>query len=226
MVTTAQLIARAKQAGNLENSEFIDDDEWLGYANASIGELHELISFHYDEDFITEETTLSLTGSLYQLSNPNVKIRLLQKITSDNDKIPLRRVALDDAFSYPCSTNFPGYTQLGDIVKFLPEDQAPGDIYFAYVPTQQVLSGSSDQLSGKYTGGNGWEEFIIIDMAIKALQKEDPSDGLEHLQRRKDAMIERIKNAAANRDLSGQRNPRDTMGRLSHRWFGRWNRTI
>lgn len=58
------------------------------------------------------------------------------------------------------------------------------------------LSGGIVQIDGETF--NGWEEYVVIDSAIKCLQKEESDVSM--LMAQKQALIKRIENMAANRD--------------------------
>jgi hypothetical protein len=63
--------------------------------------------------------------------------------------------------------------------------------------------------SGVADGVSGWTEYIIVDAAIKAMQKEE-SD-VTVLQQQKMALIQRIEAAAANRDAGNPMTVSDTQ---------------
>lgn len=63
---------------------------------------------------------------------------------------------------------------------------------------------------------SGWEEFIVVDCAIKALGKEE-SD-VTVLGLRKDALVKRIEGIAANRDEGSAAKTVDVMG--NYLWGG------
>lgn len=63
-----------------------------------------------------------------------------------------------------------------------------------YIPRLALLTSGSDSVDAV----SGWEEFIVVDAAIKALQKEESDCSL--LMAQKAAIIARIEAAAENRD--------------------------
>lgn len=63
-----------------------------------------------------------------------------------------------------------------------------------YIPRLTPLSADGDLVDAV----SGWDEYIVVDAAIKALQKEESDCGL--LMAQKSAIVQRIESAAENRD--------------------------
>jgi hypothetical protein len=75
-----------------------------------------------------------------------------------------------------------------------PLPQANQTIRVWYVPEMTTLAVDADEVKGV----SGWTEYIIIDAAIKCMQKEESDVSV--LMAQKAAMLKRIDGAAANRD--------------------------
>ncbi len=78
-------------------------------------------------------------------------------------------------------------------LSFVPKDKAPGNYQLWYIPRATELVNDSDS----FDGINGWEEYIIVDVAIKVLQKEESDVTVFALQ--KGELTKRIE-AMAERD--------------------------
>jgi len=70
------------------------------------------------------------------------------------------------------------------------------------------LTGSIVQVDGRTY--NGWEEYVVVDAAIKCLNKEESDTSI--LFARKQALIDRIENMAANRDSGEPEQVTDVSG--------------
>jgi hypothetical protein len=77
----------------------------------------------------------------------------------------------------------------------VPTDSATGTYRLWYVPVYTPLVSDSDTIDGV----NGWEEYVIVDAAIKMLAKEESST--THLDQQKQALIDRVEQMAQNRDM-------------------------
>jgi hypothetical protein len=92
--------------------------------------------------------------------------------------------------------NYLRYRLLGSQIKFVPVPNTTDTIKLWYVPAITDLSTDGSTLDGV----NGWEEYIVIDVAIKALMKEE-SD-VSALMVAKQQIKERIEKGAMTRDTS------------------------
>lgn len=103
-------------------------------------------------------------------------------------------------WNYPNVYTFYGITNLryrttGSFLQVVPISAAGQTIRIHYSPRPRDLIQDIDTMEGI----SGWEEYIIVDAAIKAMAKEesDPSE----LVREKLALLARIEAAAENRDV-------------------------
>jgi hypothetical protein len=86
------------------------------------------------------------------------------------------------------------YRMLGNSIDFIPTPQANQYARLWYIPRMATLLKDTDIADGV----SGWTEYIAVDAAIKALQKEE-SD-VTVLAAQKMALIQRVEDAAENRD--------------------------
>lgn len=78
---------------------------------------------------------------------------------------------------------------------FIPTPSGSQTIRVWYVPRVTQLLQETDMLDGV----SGWTEYVIVDAAIKALQKEESDTSV--LMAQKMALIKRIEESAMNRDV-------------------------
>ena len=137
---------------------------------------------------------LLLTSGQTQVSMPSnfLKFIGIDWEQSSTRKIPLKR------FNFTRDRNKGydlRYEVIGKNIVFSGNSQ-PGDknLILYYVPTATELMDGDE-----YDNFNGWEEYIIIDVMIKILGKEQSED-LPLLMQQKAFQLQRIEGAAANRD--------------------------
>lgn len=94
----------------------------------------------------------------------------------------------------------PVYYQVqGDKLSFIPIPQGAYSITLNYVPTAPRLEDANDAIDSI----NGWEEFIVLDSAIKCLLKTGSVDMVPQLGQRLEQQRQRIRAMAPRRDQSG-----------------------
>jgi hypothetical protein len=86
------------------------------------------------------------------------------------------------------------YRLMGNTLFFIPTPAAGQTMTIWYIPRLTEMLKDTDMLDGF----NGWTEYVIIDAAIKAMQKEESDVSV--LMAQKMAIIDRINSSAMNRD--------------------------
>lgn len=183
--TLAQLRTRAESESDNINSSFVADSEWKDYINASYAELYGVIVQCYSNDYYVASPYSFVTDGISQLySLPADFWKLLGvdlQVQASNLWVTLK------SFSFQARNAF------GLINSPVP--MAGQTLRLWYVPTLTPLVNDSDSTVPVL---NGWEEYIVIDAAMKALAKEEADVSV--LGARKAAMLERIQSEAENRD--------------------------
>jgi hypothetical protein len=187
------------------SSSFITTSELDGYINNSGGELWDILMTRYEDYTTTPEwTQFSLSGSNYQYTLPAdcVKIRGVEYYDV-GDWSTLKRYTLEDRdrwrdTQWRWGSGDRRYTILGSRLSFVPEDEASGQYRFRYIQAWTTLTGSSQTVSLP----NGWEEYLVVDAAIKCKQKEESDTAA--LEMRKAGLLRRIEAASSNRDAGEQ----------------------
>ena len=192
----------------MENSTFVTDAEVTSYINRSYAELYDLLIEQYGEDYSVSSSTITTTsatdyalpGTFYKL----VGVDLLVAGThgqSNAEYVTLLPYQFAERNRYSAAvvgliqpTDSFRYKILGGNIRFIRPD-ANRTVVLYFHPAITFLSGDSDTLDGV----NGWEEYIIVDSAIKCLKKEE-SDASE-LMVVKAELKDRIHRMAAQRDV-------------------------
>lgn len=224
------------------NSNFISTKEWNNYIVQSYFELYDLLVTTFEDYYIANPWTFATNGNqqyplpdgltitdvvtglvvpkFYKLTgvdlgltpstnnNPNafVTLRKFQFISRNRYVYPQLTSTYLGVFNLR-------YRLVGNTLMFIPSPSPGQYIKVWYIPALTQPLQNKDILDGV----SGWLEYVIIDAAIKAMQKEE-SDATPLLMR-KAAMLKRIEETAANRDAGEAEQISDARS-SSERWGG------
>lgn len=214
--TLEQLRTWSKQRANLENSQFLTDDEWDDNINDSLKGLYDLIIQKYGDDYFVDKVSLTTDGQndTYDLPNGTnysgatgfYKFLGLDMSVSPNSTdswVTIRNFAFSDRNRYavPNFQSFYGVTNLryrlrGNKLWLTPIPNAGLTLRIWYVPRFIDLESDSDTTDCY----GGWDEYVVVDAAIKAKIKQELD--YSQLQARKEEMVLRIESVAENRDAA------------------------
>lgn len=206
-MTLSELETAVRERADMVNSTFVSQHELQGYINQSAFELYDLLIQKYGDNyyvadpfqFVTQfnQAFYNLPADFYKLLGVDLQISPSEPASWVTLKpfnfIERNRYAVPNFQSFYGVTNL-RYRLQADKLWLNPVPQANQYIQIWYVPRMQTLSNPSDTLQGV----SGWTEYVIIDAAIKCLQKEESDVSV--LMAQKQAMIQRIESAAENRD--------------------------
>lgn len=209
------------------NSDFLTLDEWNININKSMFALFDILVTKYGDDFfLASPYTITTTGAKnYALPDGSVNFAAsgvtppaVYKMlgvdcgvaVGNNAWVTLPRYNWIDRnrFIYPqLQANALGvfnlsYRQMGNQLYMIPNPSAGQFLQIWYVPIMTMLLRDTDMLSFSISG---WDEYVVVDAAIKALTKEESFDHAATLKEERAMLLERIETTAANRDI-GQPN--------------------
>lgn len=233
-MTLLQVRDASKQRSDMVRSGFITDSEWNSYINQSYFELYDLLIQKYGNDYYVADPVLITMngqsdtyplpdGTLYSSAAPfykllGVDLQLTGGGNPNQTYVTVRPFNFSDRnrYSVPNFQSFYGVTNLryrlrANKLWLTPVPQAGQTIQLWYIPRLATLSADGDTVDGI----SGWTEYIIIDAAIKAMQKEESDCTV--LMQQKQEMILRIEAAAENRDAANPGTVSDS--RSSDQWF-------
>ena len=198
-ITASDLKLRARQRADMENSEFVTDSELLYYVNNSYAELYDILVAKFEDYYVKNPPyEFTLAGNDYAANLPAdfYKLRGLDR-QSGSDWYNLRLFQFEqrnDKLRGASPYESLRYRVYGSQIIISPSDQASGTYKVWYIPKFTPLVSDSDTVDGV----NGWEEYIVVDVAIKCLQKEESSTTT--LEGMKKSLLVRINSMSANRD--------------------------
>lgn len=218
----------AKQRADMVNSGFVSKEEWNSYINQSYTELYDILVQTYADDYYVatpyQFTTDGRYPALYDLPDDLYKllgVDLGIGAAGANGWMTLRKFSFVSRNRYiygNTPTSWLGilnlrYRIVGSQLDFVPQPQSGVTIQLWYIPRPSVLLADSAILDGI----SGWAEYVVVDAAIKAMQKEE-SD-VTVLMAQKQALLQRINAAASNRD-AGMPEGQSDVRNLDGSYFG------
>ncbi len=108
------------------------------------------------------------------------------------------------------------YREMGTNLEILPINSGQY-LRLWYVPISPDLLQDTDMLPFSYSG---WHEYVVVDAASKALEKQQLFDQSQTLKNRKDELMIRIETTAANRDVGQPNTATNSRSMLGDPNFG------
>lgn len=223
-MSLGQLRLNSQQRADRVNSEFVTLPEWNSYINQSLFELYDLLITAYEEYYVASPAQFTTDGSSQVFPLPDGSTSFINSLTGQSFVAPpfykLKGVDLGvsnantgwvtinkfnfidrNKYFYPNTQSTiygvfnMSYRMLGNNIEFIPLPSSNQNIRLWYIPRMVMLLKDTDITSQSVSG---WIEYVIVDAAIKALQKEESDTSV--LQMQKEALIKRIEASARNRD--------------------------
>jgi hypothetical protein len=217
------LKTRVRQRTNTENQTgFIADAELGDLINESVAELYDLLRSTYGQDYFlsTQSFQTVANQSDYPLPSDFLTARGVDVTFGQNIIITARPYVWSERNRYKW---YPGwiysqpvfYRIVGNVLRFIPTPSGSYSITLNYVPTPTLLVNAGDT----FDGIAGWEEYAVLDAAIKCLLKSEQLELAGTYEGRKQQMKLRIRSMAGNRDAENPERIQDVS--LNDGWVGR-----
>ena len=209
-ITLSEIRQRCRERSDMTSSEFVTDDELNFYINQSIAELHDMLVQSYGSEYYVKNETFQSVGQqeAYDLStiitdDDFYKLRAVDAKLNGDDWFTLQRFNFNErnrfqhfgVWDYLGITNV-RYRLVGNEIRFVPIPDRSVDIRIWYIPRAVTLTDDADT----YNDFNGWIEYVIVDCAIKMLNKEESDVTI--LLNEKQLLKRRIEEVANNRDAA------------------------
>ena len=210
--TIDQLETEARQRADMESDDsFITSAEAFRMINQSIKELYDLlIENQGHEYYITTQSISTVAGtSSYALNSAFYQL-LGVDATVGSTVFTVRPFMFQERNAYSLGAGWGGlepvyYRVEGSNIVFIPAPMAVHSVTVWYIPQ------FTDLTTGQtFDGINGWEEYVVVDVAMKMLEKEESDTS--HLMTRKALLTERIKALASRRDAGSPSRVVDVIG--------------
>ncbi len=232
-ITLEEIKAQARQRSDMEDSAFVGDAELTSYINSSLAELHDMLVAAFCEDYYMEEFSFSATTSLtYPLPDGTgdpaqpafYKLRGVDVRKGSGDWATVKRFNFNERNEQANSSAFAvfglpylEYRLVGSNIRFNRKPDAGLEFRIFYYPKAVVLADDDDS----YDDINGFAEYIVVDAAIKMLNKEESDVTVLAAQKR--ALVARITAMAQNRDANEPESVTDVYAEeTENTLFGRY----
>lgn len=223
--TVANIKQECRQRTNKENSSFYTDQEMTSMISQSYKELWNIIEQKFGDDYFVATPYTYTTGQNMQLYPLPADFKALMGVevalnpTDPNSWITLRPFEFiqRNLWNYPNVYTFYGITNMryrlnGTNIMIVPITQSGQTLRIWYIPRPNQLINDTDTVDAVA----GWEEYIVADVCIKMLAKEESDVTIFALQ--KAALLKRINEEAENRNVADS----ETVSDTKQRNFG-WN---
>ena len=222
-VTLRQLMTRARQRANDNTSQFATDAELADMCSQSYAEFYDLVrgsTFGGQYYRSVENITMVAGTASYALPADFCSVISVDCFISGSGNDSMVRSAMRFQEEQRNMFRFwptGGWTQVtpiyydlqGPNIAFIPLPQAAHIVGLNYVPTAKVLvSADGDSIDSI----NGWDEWIVLDVAIKLLQKANKAERIGQLMPYLQRQEMRIAAAAPQRDLMGTERVHEIAG--------------
>jgi len=222
-MSLGEIRLHAQQRADRVNSNFLTTAEWNSNINQSMYELYDLMINQDPSYNIAPFAGFTSAANQYLYPLPDGKLTFTDQANQPFVAAPFYRlVGLDlglqsannawvtvkrfneidrNKYVYPNSASTIygvfncQYHILGNNLQIIPPPSSNQPFRILYTPRLKNLIVDTDIAEGV----SGWIEYVIVDAAIKCLQKEESP--IEHLMIQKQALIARIEASAANRDV-------------------------
>lgn len=174
----SELRTEVRQRADLENTTFVSDSELTRYINQSAARLYGRLADRFEGDFVTSATLATVAGTeAYTIHASFFRLASVPPIATINGRyVPLKRWQPQERAGLLEPTTWwqsgaPVYYRLqaSDQISLLPIPDGVYSVQVFYIPGFTALSADGDTFDGR----NGWEEWIVLDAAIKCLLKEE-----------------------------------------------------
>lgn len=218
-ITLANLRTRARDRANMENSQFVSDSIFNTYINYAISDLRDKITSKVGEDYFATSSSTTLTSGqeTWALPADFYKLLWLEVLVDGTNYQRLNRFEVNEQPSAPYSLAYPWaslkYRLRANNIWFLPTNSTGGNtVRLWYVPTPTALSADADTLEGY----NGWDEYVVLSAARKALVKEEQD--VSDIDRELLVLDQRIECMAPNRDQAQPMRVYDNQRQSQYPW--------
>lgn len=232
-MSLGQVRLLSQQRADRVNSNFVTLPEWNTYINQSYFELYDLLTTLFEDYYLAEPITFTTNGTEQKYALPNGEnysgARPFYKLrgvdigiqNNQNAYVTVNKFNFIDRnkYVYPNSASTMygvfnlQYRVMGDYIYFIPTPSGNQPMRLWYIPRLVQLLKDTDIMDGV----SGWSEYVVIDAAIKALQKEESDVSV--LFAEKQQMIARINGSAANRDAGSPDRVSDVRSQM---WGNGW----
>lgn len=191
--TLLQFRNRARDRADLVADMFVTDATLNQWINDSVSELYDLL-LQASEDWYLTSAPVTVAGASTSFATPAgmIRFRGVDRDLGGGKYESLKRGVFRERFTYTERR----YVLTAGTVLLFPASSAAGSYVQWYTPVFTPLVADGDS----FDGVNGWEEYVVVDVALKARVKGEEDVG--DLFTAKALLRGRVQTMAATRDTS------------------------
>jgi len=203
-VTVSDIETEARNRSDMVSSTFVTSAVAITMIDASYTELYDLL-IDNDLYFFSEDSFSTVADQAdYTLPSDYYKTLGVDLVRGGDQSITLERFEWMERNRYDNAIKngvgvladaYMRYLPIGGVLRFKPTPQAGQTILHTYIPSPAKLTAGGDVIDGV----SGWEEYLVVDVAAKMLEKEE-SDTTPFMIR-KEALRSRIEKISSERDF-------------------------
>lgn len=202
-ITLADIREQVRNRADMSESSFVGESELDFYINQSVAELHDILTDAYQSDYYIETATINTVGQQdsYALPEDFYELRGVDLKLENGEWFSIKRYNFNERNRYKEPSTWAVYSApliryrlIGSNIRFNPPPDRLTEIKLWYIPKAQKLVQPTDE----FQDFNGFIEYVIVDAAIKCLQKEESDVSV--LAAQKGDLERRIRSKAQNRD--------------------------
>lgn len=221
--TAGNILLECLQRTNKENSSFYTQQEMISMISQSYKELWDILAQKFGDDyFVAQPYTYTTGGNVQFYPLPSdfkalLGVEVALNPTDPNSWITVRPFEFiqRNLWNYPNVYTFYGVTNMryrlnGNNLMIVPITVSGQTLRIWYVPRPNQLKKTTDTVDAIA----GWEEYIVADVCIKMLAKEESDVSVFAAQ--KMALLKRVEEASEDRNLADP----ETISDSKQRNFG------
>ena len=170
-VQVDDVVTRIREMSDMENTQFVTDAEILRRVNQSYRRLYNEIVNTF-QDYFTTTDTITTVASTAEYDLPSDFYKLIGIDWQDENRpYSLRRLEYSQRNTRLWPTTRPfGYILRQETVTIYPTPSSVETLTVSYIPVPaNLVSG------GTFNAHNGWDQYIVEQVSIQLLAKEESS---------------------------------------------------
>lgn len=209
--TVQELVTLVRQRANMENTQFVTDDEIVALLNRSHTELYDTLVGVYEDYFVTSTPVSIVANTEYYALPTDFYKALGMDLNIDSERsISLKRFQFTERNRYKTTIYAPHipasiyqYHVEGTNIRFIPKPREAKTAVLWYIPlpSKLVLSTpGTGEVSSLDIRMAMYDDYLVVDSAINCLLKEESDVSALLVER--EQIKQRILAAVPNRDAN------------------------
>lgn len=170
-VNVNDVVTRIREMSDMENTQFVTDNEIIRRVNQSYRRLYNEIVSTF-QDYFTTTDTITTVASTAEYDLPDDFYKLVGVDYLDGDRpYSLKRLEYSQRNTRLWPTTRPyAYVLRQETITIYPTPSSSDTLTVSYIPVPDDLAAG-----GSFNAFNGWDQYIVEQVSIQLLAKEESS---------------------------------------------------